>query len=216
MRELLLLLAVSGLASGQVAEHANREYRTHEGRQRAVRRLTGAGRDAQQKPQRLVEWMELKPGMTAADIGAGPGYMLPYLSRAVGPSGKVLAEDIVPEFLDRAKEQARDEKLANVVLVLGMEKDPRLAAGSVDVALVLDSYHHFNYPSEMLAGLRQAVRHDGRLILVEYHNDHFSDTAHVRLDAPGVIREVEAGGFRLISRREIEASGQYMVVFVKK
>jgi SAM-dependent methyltransferase len=216
MRELLLLLALAGFVPGQVAEHANQDYRTREGRERAIRWLTGPGRNSFQKPEQLVEWMELKPGMTVADIGAGPGYMLPYLSRAVGPSGKVLAEDILPEFLDRAKAQARDEKLANVVLVLGTEKDPRLAAGSVDVALVLDSYHHFNYPSEMLASVRQAVRHDGRLILVEYHKDHFSDTAHVRLDAPDVIREVEAGGFRLISRREIEASGQYLVVFVKK
>ncbi len=165
--------------------------------------------------------MHLKPGMTVADIGTGVGYMLPYLSRAVGPAGRVMAEDIFDDFLNAAKQHAGEQKLANVAFVKGTETDPHLADGSVDVILALDSYHHYNYPEKMLAAFTQALRDGGRLVVVEYYkrpNAMPSGDAvkHIRLDEPDLVREIESNGFRKVSEHEHIKDSQYIVVFEKK
>ena len=95
-----LLFCASALC-GQVATDANERYQTPEGRESLARTLSAADRDQKQKPKDLVAAMSLKPGMTLADIGTGVGYMLPYLSGAVGPGGSVLSEDIFADFLER-------------------------------------------------------------------------------------------------------------------
>src|SRR5262245_34772857 len=90
---------------GQVAQEANSGYRTAEQRAGLARGLADPSRDKTQRPRELVEAMGVKPGMTVADVGTGPGYMLPFLSEAVGPGGKVLAEDIFDDFLAKARER---------------------------------------------------------------------------------------------------------------
>ena len=212
---LAILLCCSALPA-QVAGGANAEYQTKEGRARLGKGLGSSGRDAQQKPKELVEALDLKPGMTVADVGSGVGYMLPHLSRAVGPSGRVLAEDIQQDFLDGAKTKAERDKLDNVSYVLGSTKDTKLPAGAVDVAFALDAYHHFDYPAEMLASIRKALKKDGRLAVVDFHKNHFKDSAHIRLDLDGLIQEVEANGFRCVSRREFPSNDQFLAVFVKR
>jgi ubiquinone/menaquinone biosynthesis C-methylase UbiE len=147
--------------------------------------------------------------------------MLPFLSRAVGPSGHVLAEDIFDDFLKAAKQRAVDQKLANVDFVKGTETDPRLAAATVDVILALDSYHHYNYPEKMLAAFAQALRDGGRLVVVEYYKRPNAmpggdAVKHIRLDEPDLVREIEHNGFRKISEHEHIKGSQYMAVFDKK
>jgi len=88
----ILTLALLGLAaSGQVAENANRQYQTKEGREAIAKGLADPERDEKQKPRDIVYSMDLKPGMTVVDLGTGVGYMIPFLSRAVGAEGKVIA-----------------------------------------------------------------------------------------------------------------------------
>ncbi|MGO4880867.1 MAG: class I SAM-dependent methyltransferase [Bryobacteraceae bacterium] len=205
----------------QVAADANAHYQTEEGRKQIAANLANASRDATERPRELVQEMELKPGMTVADIGTGPGYMLPYLSEAVGPKGHVIAEDIFDDFLNAARRHATDLKLENVAFLKGTEMDPRLADGSVDVILALDSYHHYNYPEKMLAAFAQALRDDGRLVIVEYYKRPNAmpggdAVKHIRLDEPDLVREVERNGFRKVSEREHIKDSQYMVVFAKK
>jgi ubiquinone/menaquinone biosynthesis C-methylase UbiE len=206
---LLLLLAVP--AAPQVAQEANREYLTKEGRERMGRNLAEAGRDGKEKPDEIVADMNIQPGMTVADIGSGVGYMLSRLSAATGPRGRVIAEDIFPDFLDKCRALAVDNKLSNIDFILGSEKDPRLPAASVDVALLLEVYHHFNYPAEMLAGLRESLKPEGRLFIVDFHRSY--GEKHIRLDEDVVIREVESNGFHLVSKREHPSDNQYMAVF---
>ncbi len=221
LRIVIAGIAVVGLVPAQVAENANSGYKTVEGRERLAGRLIAPDRDQRQRPEELVAAMGLKSGDVVADIGTGAGYMLPYLSRAAGPLGKVVAQDIFPDFLEKAAARAEREKLGNVVFVKGTEKDPNLEAGSVDLALALDSYHHYNYPAEMLAGLRKGLKNGGRLVIVEYYkrpNAMPGNNAvdHIRIDESELIKEVEANGFHFVSRREQIKDSQYMAVFEKR
>jgi ubiquinone/menaquinone biosynthesis C-methylase UbiE len=217
----IAILVLFGLGLyGQVAKNANERYQTHEGRASVAKGLGAANRDERQKPEELVSALRLRPGMTVADIGTGVGYMLPFLSKAVGPLGRVLAEDIFDDFLEQAKARAADAQLPNVTFVKGSEHGPQLPDGSVNVALALDSYHHYDYPADMLAGIHKALKHGGRLVIVEYYK---SQTAmpggnalqHIRLDKPDVIKEVESNHFRLIESHDHIPGSQYMTTFEK-
>ncbi len=218
---LLAAAAVCSAAWAQVAGDANARYQTEQGRKSIAAGLGSPGRDATERPQELTDAMGLKAGMTVADIGTGVGYMLPYLSRAVGQSGHVVAEDIFDDFLSAAKQRAADDKLANVTFVKGTETDPRLAREGVDVILALDSYHHYNYPDKMLAAFARALRDGGRLIVVEYYKRPHAmpggdAVKHIRLDEPDLVREIESNGFRKVSEHEHVKDSQYMVVFEKR
>jgi ubiquinone/menaquinone biosynthesis C-methylase UbiE len=204
----------------QVAQQANSGYQTEDGRKAVARGLGAPNREATQKPAQLVQTMGIKPGMTVADVGTGIGYMLPYLSRRVGPAGRVLAEDIFDDFLAEAKQTAQNEKLDNVAFIKGTETDPNLPEGQVDMALVLDAYHHFDYPEKMLAALHQALRPDGKLVVVEYYKRESAmpngrALTHIRLDMPDLIKELEANHFHLLMEKEHVKNVQYMLVLEK-
>jgi SAM-dependent methyltransferase len=207
-------LAVVAAAWGQVATEANRNYRTEEGRAALARGLGDPGRTQMQKPAELVAALGIRSGATVADVGTGVGFMLPYLSRAAGQSGLVLAEDIQSDFLEVARKKVADENLGNVKLTLGAETDPKLPPGAVDLELLLDVYHHFDYPEKMLAALRAALRNDGRMAIVEYYKQE-QPPGHIRLDRDEVIREVENNGFRAASRNDHITDRQYLLIFVK-
>jgi len=210
-----LVLCAFGLC-GQVAKDANERYQTPEGRAAIGKGLSSPDRDARQKPRELVEAMALKPGMVVADIGTGTGYMLPFLSEAVGSAGRVLGEDIFPDFLEKAKTAAKEHKLGNVEFVQGTETDPSFPENGVDVALALDTYHHWNYPEKMLAALHRELRDGGRLVLVEFHpRANGLPANHIRLDEADVIKEIEANHFHLISLHE-HSKDQYMAIFAKE
>lgn len=206
---------------GQAAKDANQRYQTHEGRMGVAKTLSASDRDQRQKPQELVDAMRLRPGMTVADIGTGVGYMLPFLSKAVGPGGRVLAEDIFDDFLAQAKTHAAEAGLTNVTFIKGTEHGPALPENSVDVALALDSYHHYDYPAEMLAGIHKALKPRGRLVIVEFYKrkdamPNGDATQHIRLDKADVIKEVEANRFRFLTSQEQIPNSQYVAVFERQ
>lgn len=222
--KILIALLVIVSAFGQAAADANKNYQSTEGRQRMVETLTGEHRDARQKPKELIAALGIKKGMRVADIGTGPGYLVPHLCLAVTGSGAVYAEDIFPDFLAKARERADNNECGHAFMVLGDEKSPKLEANTIDLALVLDAYHHFDYPESMLAGIRSALRAGGRLAIVDYYkrrgamsnaNPDFA-IGHVRLDDAGVVKEVEANGFKLVSNKPFLPGSQYMAIFEKK
>lgn len=224
MKFLFALTLSSVTVFGQAAAEANAGYKTPEARATVAKTLSDEHRDSRQRPKALVEALGVKPGMKIGDVGTGVGYMLPFFSEAVGPSGKVVAEDIFPDFLGKAKDYAAKRSLANVEFVLGDEKNPKLKTNSLDLALVLDVYHHFDYPADMLAALHKALKADGRLAICEYYKrvgamgDPTSDRAvkHIRLDEADAIREIEANGFKLVKSEEFNPKSQYLAVFEKK
>ncbi len=216
MKSLVLFLCACSAAFPQVADYANSGYKTKEARERVGQTLSAHDREATQRPKELVASLQLKPGMTVADIGTGVGYMLPFLHAAVGPAGRIVAEDIFPDFLAKATENAKAKGLDNVSFIQGTEKDPHLPASSIDLALVLDVYHHFDYPAEMLAGIAKGLKADGRLAIVDFYKSSFRDPKHIRLDEPEVIKELDANGFQLISTGVFSPNRQYLAIFRKK
>ena len=121
--------------------------------------------------QRVADWMGIRPGMVVADIGAGSGYYTVYLSGRVGPSGRVLAQDVVPDYLQRLQQRVVRERLGNVTVGLGEPGDPRLPAGSVDAAVLIHMYHEIEQPFALLANLAPSMRAGGRVGIVDVDDD---------------------------------------------
>jgi len=201
----------------QVAKEVNKEYATPEGRARIAQSLEDHHRKDRLNPAAMVAALDIRPGSTVADVGTGVGLMLPYLAKAVGSGGHVIAEDIQQDFLDRARSRAQSEKLANVTFVAGTERNPKLPESQVDVVLVLDSYHHFDYPEDMLAHIGRALKPDGRLAIIDFYRyrrgpkDNDMST-HVRAEKDEVLREIQANGYKLVSEQE-HGTNQYIIIF---
>lgn len=215
---------IAGAAFAQVATEANEGYKTAAGRANVAKVLNDPTREERQHPRDIVDALDLKPGASVADVGTGVGFMLPYLSHAVGDTGHVIGEDIQSDFLDQAKMKAQLSRLNNVEFVLGTDRDPKLPADSLEGVLVLDVYHHFDYPEEMLGHIHDSLLSDGKLVIVEYfkrpgampNNDPEFAVRHIRLDQDDLIKEVETNGFRLVSKRDLVPKSQYIAVFEKK
>jgi len=211
-------------AFSQVAGTANDAYKTPQGRENLARALADPTREQAQKPRDIVDALDLKPGDSVADVGTGIGFMLPYLSHAVGDTGHVIGEDIQSDFLDKAKMRVQLSRLSNVQFVLGTDRDPKLPADSLEAVLALDVYHHFDYPEAMLEHIRDSLLSDGKLVIVEYFKrpgampgaDPNFALQHIRLDQDDLIKEVEANGFRLVSQHDLVPKRQYIAIFEKK
>jgi ubiquinone/menaquinone biosynthesis C-methylase UbiE len=217
MRYAILIILANCLAA-QVAEKANEGYKTPEARQGMMRTLTDTSRDARQRPRELVKAIGIQPGMSVVDLGSGPGYMLPYLSEAVGGQGQVISQDVFADFLADARK--RTAGLKNVTFVQGNSKETKLPEKSADVILVLDVYHHLDYPQLTLADLRRALKPGGKLAIVEYHKNEVAMNGrakeHVRLAEADAIAEIEANGFRLKSKSDFAPQVQWLAIFEPK
>jgi ubiquinone/menaquinone biosynthesis C-methylase UbiE len=216
MKILVAFLAFVAVAFPQAAANANNGYKTEEGRANVAKTLLASDRDGRQKPKELIEAMQIKPGSTVVDLGTGAGYMLPFLSAAVGPNGKVLAEDIFDDFLKQARATAEKNSLSNVEFIKGTDRDPMLPANTADIVFTLDAYHHFDYPAQMLGVIARSLKPGGRFILVDFYKAGFRDPAHIRLDQADVIKEVESNGFQLVSKADHMPGTQYIAIFTRK
>lgn len=133
--------------------------------------LERPSRTWEEQPQRVVEALDLQPTDVVADIGAGTGYFSFRLSPLV-PAGKVLAVDVQPEMIDIFNFLKQENQATNVEPVLGTVQDPHLPPASIDLALMVDAYHEFEYPQEMMTALVQSLKPGGRVVLVEYRGEN--------------------------------------------
>src|SRR2546425_2428659 len=125
-------------------------------------------RESEEKPDLLLEALKLKSGDVVADLGAGTGYYSWRMANLVGDKGLVYAVDIQQEMLDLLSKRMAQRKITNVKGVLGTIKDPKLPARSVDLALMVDVYHEFDHPLEMMQAICQALKPGGRVVFVEF------------------------------------------------
>jgi predicted methyltransferase len=174
--------------------------------------LEGPERDRWQQPEQVVAALGLRPGAVVADIGAGSGYLLPHLSRAVGPGGRVYAQEIQADYLPALADHS--ESLGNVRVVLGTAADPGLPPRSVDCFILLTVYHEVQRPIRFLQTLRRAARPGARLAILDFDPDRVGypppPAGHSVREAV-VIGEAASAGWKLAERHEFLSSQFYLV-----
>ena len=164
----------------------------------------------------LLKNLNLKPGMHIADIGAGSGYYSSLMAKRIG-NGKVYAVDVEPQMILFLNERIKEEKLSNVTTVLGSETSTALPSSSIDLMLLVDVYHEFSFPYEMGLSMYNALKPNGRLVLVEFRSEDESvpiKTIHKMSEAQSV-KELKAVGFRL-EKNTSNLPWQHCMVFTKQ
>ena len=156
-------------------------------------------REREENPTKAIRALDIQPGMTVCDLGAGSGYYTVRMSRLVGPTGKVYAVDIQPRMLELLTRRLRSDGIQNVIPVLSTDDDPKLPPQSQDLILLVDVYHEFARPQLMLRRMREALKDDGRLVLLEFRKE--DESVPIRLEHKMSIAEVKAElepeGFRI-------------------
>ncbi len=175
-------------------------------------------RDEEEGLSLLVECLDLKPGMVVADIGAGSGVISTLMARHVGPEGVVLAVDIQQEMLDALMHRCKQDGLENIRPILGDVKSPRLNPETVDLAVMVDVYHEFDFPYEMLENIAQSLRPGGRVAFVEYRKEDPAvpiKEVH-KMSQAQVIKEASQPEFGLKWKETVgKLPRQHVIVFEK-
>jgi ubiquinone/menaquinone biosynthesis C-methylase UbiE len=164
--------------------------------------LTRESRDREEDCKTLLAALKVKPGDTVCDMGCGNGFYTLKIARLVGDKGRVIGVDIQPEMLSLLRHRAADEKIANVVPVLGSTVDPKLEPGSIDLMLLVDVYHEFDHPEQMLAAIRKSLKPTGRVALAEFRAEDPKvpiKPLH-KMSKAQIMKEFPSNGFRLVEQ----------------
>ncbi len=172
----------------------------------------------EEEPAKLIKALEIKPGMVVADVGAGSGYHTFLMAPLVGEKGKVIASDIQPKMLELIQEKAKKLAVTNIETVQGNEMDPKLPAKGVDLIILVDVYHEFDFPFEMTEKMVEALKPGGRLVFVEFRAEDpkvFIKPVH-KMTERQVIKEM--GPFSEMEHTTTIKTlpWQHVVVFTKK
>ncbi|HIC54704.1 MAG TPA: class I SAM-dependent methyltransferase [Gemmatimonadetes bacterium] len=172
-------------------------------------------RVAEEMPDDMLAAMGLGDGDVVADLGVGSGYHARRMARLVAPTGTVYGVDIQSEMLDILRGHIEREGLTGIVPVLSEPDDPKLPEGEIDWILIVDVYHELSDPVTVLTKLRQSLKPDGRVALVEYRvedgtGDHIK--ADHRMSVRQVLSEWNPAGFELVELHEF-LPGQHMFIF---
>ena len=173
-------------------------------------------RESEEAPDAALDAIGIRKGSTAADIGAGAGYFTWRLAERVGAEGTVYGEDIQPGMLELLKKNIAARGLHNVKTVLGKIDDPRLPAGQVDLVLLVDVYHEFSQPQKMLRRIRESLRPDGRLVLLEYRQEDpkVPIRPEHKMSVQQVKAEIEPEGYRFETSLE-PLPRQHILIFTR-
>ena len=164
--------------------------------------LIREARAKQEGAEELLEALELRLGQVVADIGAGNGYYSIKIAKRVGKTGRVLAVDIQPEMLALLNLRTESEGIENVEPILSTVIDPKLPADTCDAILLVDVYHEFSHPEQMLRALRRSLKPDGVLVLVEFRAEDPAvpiKPLH-KMSKEQMLKELPPNGFRLVKQ----------------
>jgi SAM-dependent methyltransferase len=171
-------------------------------------------RDVEERPDVVLDALNLHQGEMVADLGAGSGYFTFRIAKKIGARGKVLAVDIQDEMLQALRQRANSEGILNVEEIKASETDPHLAAGSVDLVLMVDVYHELSYPFEVMTSVRNSLKTDGRVVFVEYRKEDPGipiKEVH-KMSIEQLVKEMKVVG--LIRSQTIESlPSQHIVIF---
>jgi ubiquinone/menaquinone biosynthesis C-methylase UbiE len=156
-------------------------------------------REAEERPSDAIAQLNLKPGMVVCDLGCGNGFYSLEMAKLVSPGGKVLAVDIQPEMLHLLELRCKETEIKNIEPILSTVADPKVPEESVDMLLLVDVYHEFSHPQQMLAGIRKGLKPNGVIALLEYREE--DRTVPIKpehkMTKKQILKEYKANGFRL-------------------
>jgi acetyl esterase/lipase/SAM-dependent methyltransferase len=180
----------------------------------------GESREIFTARKEILAACKLKPGLAVADIGAGTGLFTRLIAGEVGQAGKVYAVDIAAKFLDHIKKTCQEANITNVETIQCTDRSAELPEGSIDVAFICDTYHHFEFPQRTMGTIHKALRPGGQLILVDFHRilgkSRLFILVHVRAGQEVFEREVTEAGFKKIGEEKIPGLQEnYFVRFQK-
>lgn len=178
--------------------------------------LDAPDRDLWQRPDQIMDAMGIADASVVADIGAGSGWFTIRLARRVGPRGLVYAEDVQKEMINAISRRVGREGFNNVMPKLGTNNDPRLPAGSLDAALMVDAYHEVEDRVSMLSNIAKALKPQGRLGIIDFRLDGTGPgpAPEERVSPDVVVNDAKKAGLRLI-RQEPFLQFQYFLIFGK-
>lgn len=179
--------------------------------------LTRRIREAEEGPAKMREELKVKPGMSVCDMGCGNGYHTLPLADMVGATGKVYAVDAQAEMIEMLRKRIDAKGITNIVPIVGLFHDPKLQPNSCDMILLVDVYHEFSHPVEMLAAMHQALKPEGQLVLVEFRAE--DDTVPIKpehkMTKAQITKELDANGYAL--KREFDGlPWQHLMFFGKR
>ena len=208
---LVSLANVSTVVGAQQQEH-RRLFRPED-----LGLLEPPDRDVWQRPEQIMDALQIAEGSVVADLGAGSGWFTIRLARRVGPNGKVYAEDIQQPMVSAMNLRIQREGLEKIVrTVLGTASDPSLPRNALDAVLIVDTYHEMEDPVVLLRNVGASLKPGGRLGIVQFTKEGFGPGPPMeeRVDPERVIKDAQAAGLRLDSRPDI-LPYQYLLVFEK-
>lgn len=156
-------------------------------------------REREEASSLMREKLDLKPGMIVCDLGCGNGYHTLPMAQTVAPDGKVYGSDVQPEMLKMLEDRAKAGGVSNIVPILGLYHDARLPENTFDLILLVDVYHEFSHPVQMLAGIRKALKPGGQVVFVEFRSE--DDSVPIKpehkMTKAQLSKELLANGFKL-------------------
>ena len=178
--------------------------------------LIRKNREKEESTDEMIKALQLKEGMVVADVGCGNGYHSLMMAKLVGEKGKVLCVDIQQKMLDLLKRRAQKEGVKNFELIKGKYTDPMLPKGKVDLILLVDAYHEFTDPENMLKKMRDSLSEKGVIAIVEFRSE--DPKVPIKLDhkmsKAQITKEYEANGFKLV-RSYDKLPWQHLMLFGK-
>jgi len=179
------------------AEHSHGMHKDFSDAKAFSKSFDDPARDAWQRPAEVIEQMKIAPGSVVADLGTGTGYFVGWLSRAVGPSGKVLALDVEAEMIRFVAQRAEQQQLSNVEPRQVAADDPGLAAGSVARVLIVDTWHHIDERAQYARKLAAALAPGGEVWIVDFTADSdIGPPARYRVSPEQAVSELQDGGLK--------------------
>jgi protein-L-isoaspartate O-methyltransferase len=210
---LIVMLLAQAASQAQDWNAWNRQYKDQAAASRAEQ-LESASQAVFRYRVAIVGLLQLKPGMTAADIGAGSGFLSRVMAQQVGPSGRVFATERDPKMVAYVADRARAEGLANVVAVQEKEAATGLEPATVDAVAVVNAFSGFSKPREMVESIAATLKPGGTLLIVDLPREGQGPSA-TGIDADDVVALVTAAGFARISESTV-VPGQYAIRFRKQ
>lgn len=200
------LLATTTFAQPGADPSVNQPYQAPRFEQ-WVQRFERPGREVYDQREKILEATGVERGMDVADVGAGTGLFTLLFAERVGEDGTVYAVDISRPFVERIGERVREQGLNNVRTVVNTQRSAELPADAVDLVFLSDTYHHFEYPAQMLASFREALRAGGELVVIDFRREPGISShwilQHVRAGKDEVIEEITAEGFELVDEPDL-------------